>query len=212
MEPTQAALATMNVLRDGSLYKWYVIPLLVLTVYVYAVQIQKRDWSVVLAGLAFWGMDWFNEIWNGLLFHFTNHAPAWGVAKDSAFIILIGLNIEICFMFAMLGVVFCMTLPPDKNSKVLGVPNRWFYAVAGSILCVIIEMMLHQAGALVWEWTWWNTGAPWLIFLLGYLPFYVVSFWVYDMPAMKKKITVVSIILGFDALCLIVFAGFLKWI
>jgi hypothetical protein len=76
--PTDAALAAMSFLRDGSLFQWYVIPLFALAVYVYAVEIERRNWSMFFTGLAFWGMDWFNEIWNGLVFHFTNYAPVWG--------------------------------------------------------------------------------------------------------------------------------------
>ena len=46
MGPTQAALDAMAVLRDGSLFKWYVIPLFALVVYVYAVEIEKRNWNL----------------------------------------------------------------------------------------------------------------------------------------------------------------------
>jgi hypothetical protein len=38
------------------------------------------------------------------------------------------------------------------------------------------------------------------------------SFWVYDMPSMKKKIAVVSTMYAIDAVCLIVFMGILGWI
>ena len=54
--------------------------------------------------------------------------------------------------------------------------------------------------------------ASWLIFLLGYFPFFAVSFWVYDMPTMKKKLWAVGTIFFVDIVCLIVFLGILKWI
>jgi hypothetical protein len=54
-----------------------VIPLLLVVIAVYQVQISKKNWSVVLGGLALWGCDWFNEIWNGLVFNFKKFAPAW---------------------------------------------------------------------------------------------------------------------------------------
>ena len=73
--PTEAAMEAARILRDGSLFQWYVITLFALVVYVYSVEIERRNWSLVFAGLAFWGMDWFNEIWNALVFHFTNYAP-----------------------------------------------------------------------------------------------------------------------------------------
>ena len=212
MEPTQAALNTMAVLRDGSLFKWYVIPLFALVVYVYAVEVERRNWNLVLAGLAYWGMDWINEIWNGLVFHFTNHAPVWGVAKSSAYVILIGLNIEICFMFAIAGIAFCKMLPKDKHMKILWVPNRLFYAITGSIFCVFVEILLNQAGALIWDWPFWNARVPWLIFLIGYFPFFWVSFKVFDMPTIGQKIRTVALIFAVDIVGLIVFLGILRWI
>ncbi len=72
---TESAQQALSILRDGSLFQWYVIPLFALVVYVYANEIEKRNWSLVFAGLAFWGMDWFNEIWNGLVLHLTQYAP-----------------------------------------------------------------------------------------------------------------------------------------
>ncbi len=66
--------------------------------------------------------------------------------------------------------------------------------------------------ALTWDWPWWNRGAPWLIFLFGYLTFFVVSFWVYDMKELKNKIRTVSAIWVFNIFCLVLFIGVLKWI
>lgn len=209
---TSAAQAALNLLRDPSQFKWYVIPLFALVVYVYANEIEKRRWNLVFAGLAFWGMDWFNEIWNALVFHFTKYAPVWGTPNNgSAYVILIGLNIEICFMFAIAGIAFSKMLPPDKKTKILGLPNRIFFAITGSILCVIIEILLNGAGALSWDYPWWSASAPWLIFLVGYLPFFLVAYWVLDMENVKKQVLTVGSILGFDLVCLIVFIS-LGWI
>jgi hypothetical protein len=210
--PTESALKALSVLRNGSHFQWYVIPLLALVVYVYAVEVERRNWSLVFAGLAFWGMDWFNEIWNGLVFHFTNYAPVWGTPGQSAYVILIGLNIEICFMFAISGIIYGKLLPPDRRLKILGVPNRLVMAVAGSVFCVFVEVLLHQVGALAWDYAWWNLSAPWLIFLVGYLPFFLVSFWVHDMASVKRQAVTVGAILGFDALCLLLFGTILSWI
>ena len=93
--PTESASQALAILRDRSQFRWYVIPLFALVVYVYAAEVERRNWSLVFAGLAFWGMDWFNEIWNGLIFHFTQYAPAWGAPGQTAYLILIGLNIEL---------------------------------------------------------------------------------------------------------------------
>jgi hypothetical protein len=210
--PTESAQQALAILRNPSTFQWYVITLFALTVYVYTVEVERRNWSLVFAGLAFWGMDWFNEVWNGLVFHFTNYAPVWGAPGQTAYLLLIGLNIEISFMFAIAGVAFTKMLPADKHLKILGIPNRLLFAVMGSIFCVIVELLLNGAGALTWEYPWWNVGAPWLIFLIGYLPFFLVAYWVFDMPTVRQKALTVGIILGFDLVCLILFAGILKWI
>ncbi len=210
--PTDAASEASRILRDGSQFQWYVIPLFALVVYVYAVEIERRNWNLVFAGLAFWGMDWFNETWNGLVFHFTEYAPLWGAPGRTAYLILIGLNIEICFMFAIAGIVFSKTLLPDKKMKVLGVPNRLLFAVTGSAFCVFVEVLLNAAGALTWDYAWWNVDAPWLIFLIGYLPFFLVAFWVHDMERVRTKAAVVGAIFAFDIVCLVIFGAILRWV
>ena len=210
--PTESAQQALSVLRNPETFQWYVIPLFALVVYVYAVEVERRNWSLVFAGLAFWGMDWFNEIWNGLVFHFTNRAPVWGTPGDSAYVLLIGLNIEICFMFAISGIVFGKMLPADKKQKVLGIPNRLFFAVAGSVFCVFVEVLLNLAGALTWDYAFWNIRAPWLIFLIGYLPFFLVSFWVHDMECVKRQALTTGAILAFDAAALLLFGVLLHWI
>ncbi len=209
---TESAQQALSILRDGSQYQWYVITLFALVVYVYAVEIERRNWSLVFAGLAFWGMDWFNELWNSLVFYLTNYAPVWGVPGKTAYLILIGLNIEICFMFAIAGIAFGKMLPPDKKLKILGLPNRLVIAVGGAIFCVFIEVLLNMIGALTWDYSWWSAKAPWLIFLIGYLPFFLVSFWVHDMEILKQKITTVGVIYGVDLVILVVFGLILGWL
>lgn len=209
---TESAAAAVAILRDAGQFQWYVITLFALAVYVYVVEIERRNWSLVFAGLAFWGMDWFNEIWNGLVFHFTGYAPVWGAPGRTAYLILIGLNIEICLMFAIAGVAFAKMLPADRRLRVLGVPNRLFFAVVGSIFCVAVEVILNALGALTWDYPWWSAQAPWLIFLVGYLPFFLVSFWVHDLEGVKKQLTVLAVIYGVDIASLILFLGILGWI
>jgi hypothetical protein len=210
--PTDAAARATQILRDGTQFQWHVIPLLLLVLYVYANEIERRNWNAVFAGLALWGMDWFNEIWNALVFHATGYAPVWSAPARTAYLILIGLNIEICFMFAIMGVVVAKTLPADRNRTILGVPNRWFLAVVASAIAVGVEMLLNAVGALTWDYWWWNVRMPWLILVFGYLTFFVVAFWVHDMPTVRAKAVTVSAIFAFDLACLVVFMGVLGWI
>jgi hypothetical protein len=212
MMPTEAAAKALEILRDGSQFQWYVITLFALTVYVYTVEIERKNWSLIMAGLAFWGMDWFNEIWNGLVFHFTQKAPVWGAPDQTAYLILIGLNIEICFMFAIAGIAFSKMLPEDKKLRILGIPNRILFAIIGAAFCVFVEVLLNKIGALTWDYPWWSASAPWLIFLFGYLTFFLVSYWVFDMENIKKKIQVVGVIYAVDIIALLVFGVILEWI
>lgn len=209
---TESASQAMAILRDGSQFQWYVVVLLAFAFYVYTVEVEKRNWSLVLAGLAFWGMDWFNEIWNALVMHFTGYAPVWGAPGKTAYLILIGLNIEIMFMFSVSGIIWTKMLPPDKKAKVLGLPNRWVVAIAGSAFCVFVEYLLNGAGALTWDYPWWNRNAPWLIFLIGYLTFFIVAFWVHDMKTLKAKLITVGTIWAVVIASLILFIPILHWI
>ena len=210
--PTEFASQALKILRDGSQFQWYVIPLLALALYIYVVEIEKRNWNQVFAGLAFWGMDWFNEIWNSLVFHFTQYAPVWAAPGDTAYLILIGLNIEICFMFSIAGIVVSKALPVDKTAKVLGLPNRLVFALGGSIFCVVVELFLNGVDALTWDYWWWNARAPWLIVVFGYLHFFLVAYWVHDMPTVRQKAITVGAIYAVDVVALVLFGGVLGWI
>jgi hypothetical protein len=209
---SEAAQQALAILRDPGQFKWYVIPILMIVFYIYTVEVEKKNWNLVFAGLAFWGMDWINEIWNSLVFHFTGYAPVWGAPGSTAFLILIGLNIEITFMFAISGIIWAKTLPADKKARIWGIPNRVFFAIAGSIACVIVEIILNAAGVLTWDYPWWSIKAPWLIFLIGYLPFFAMAFWIHDMKTMKSKWITLGIIWGIVIASLVIFIPVLHWI
>ena len=52
----------------------------------------------------------------------------------------------------------------------------------------------------------------WLIFLIGYLPFFLVSFWVFDMPTLRQKAITVGVIFSVVIASLLVFGAVLGWI
>lgn len=208
---TPASQYSLSVLRDASHFSWQMIPLLLIVLYAYAREADQGNWSRVLAALAFWGMDWFNEICNGLVFHFSQYAPVWGIGHPSSLLIFMGLNLEISFNFAIMGLVATMLLPKQRDMRVAGVNNRVVFALVNSLLCVLVELALHHFGMLVWEWPWWNETHPLPIFLLGYLPFFLVAYWVYDMPSRTRQIGVAATILAIDLVAGIVLAC-LGWI
>ncbi|MEU4651012.1 hypothetical protein [Nocardia fluminea] len=203
---TDNARAALEILRDASQFKWYVIPLLLMVIYIYAVEVERRNWNVLFAGLALWGMDWFNEIWNSSVFHFTERAPVWAASGPTAYQILIGLNIEICFMFAIMGVAAAKMLPP-RETRIFGLPNRPVLIAVGSVAAVGVEVLLNKAGVLTWDWSWWQPSFPFLIWIIGYVPFFAACFFVHDLPSVRSKALVVGTIFGIDAIALIGFGA-----
>lgn len=182
-----------SMLRDGSTFEWTSVTLLALVLYVYAVEIERRRWDIVLAGLGLLMMDTFNELVNSAFFHVTDRAPLWTVTGDTSYLLLIGLCIEIVFMFAIAGIVFVKMLPADRRVKILGLPNRIFFALAFSVFCVIVELFLESTGYFHWDYWWWNKPFIPLIVIFGYGTFFLIAGWVYDMGSNRRKqITVVS--------------------
>jgi hypothetical protein len=209
---TDSSVQALNNLRNAGHFEWHLIVLLAFVIYVYATEIEKKRWNIVLAGLAFYGLEWFMEVLNGLWLHFSRHSAVWTTPGDTAYLLLAGLTIEISMMFAVAGVVFAKLLPEDRTTKILGLPNRWFFVLFNAVFCVFVEVVLNRWGVLVWEYWWWNWPNVWLIIAVGYAPFMIFSFWVHDLESMRKKIAAVSTMYAIDAVCLIVFMGILGWI
>ncbi|MBW2458286.1 MAG: hypothetical protein JRI68_27535 [Deltaproteobacteria bacterium] len=209
---TTASEQALAILRDPTQLQWYVIPLLAIAIYIYAVEIERENWDLVFAGLAFWGMDWINEIINSLILHFTQHSGLWTAPGKTAYLILSGLNFEICFMFCIAGVALSKMLPKNRKLRILGIPNRLFFGLVNSIFCVGVEVLLNLADMLIWEYPFWSVPHVWLIVPFGYLHFNLVAFWVHDMPTVRQKVRVVSAIYGIVVAAALVFGVGLGWI
>lgn len=201
-----------HLLRAPGLFDWSTVTLLALAVYVYAVEVERANWSVVLAGLAFWLMDWLNEIINALVLHFDGHAALWTVTGRSSFVILIGLTVEISLFFAINGVVFAKLLPAARSARILGLPSLWAMAVALSLVSVGVELLLHADGVFHWYYWWWNVASFPVIVVFGYLTFYVVSFTVFYMPRRARQLQAVGLLAGVDLIGGLVFGPLLGWI
>jgi hypothetical protein len=212
MLQTPASLEALSNLRVFTDNAWYIIPILVLIMYLWANEIQNaqktKNWNVVFSGLTVFGMDLINETWNALVFTFTGHSAFWTTPGNSAFVIMIGWNLEIALMFSIAGLVFGKMLPEDKNEKILGkIPTRWFLAVAFAAFAVFVEILLNIAGMLVWEYPWWEA-TPWgviLIFLFGYFHFFVGANFVYYFRDMKNKYKAIGIIYGIGIIAVCIF-------
>jgi hypothetical protein len=184
---TDFTLKAERLIRDPSLFKWYAVALLAFVIYVYANEVERGRWDVVAAGAAVWTADWFNEIVNALVLQATDRAPLWATTGPTAYQFLVGLNVEISFMFAIAGVVYAKLLPLDRTVKILGMPNRLAVALGLSVVSVAVELFLHAAGTFHWEYWWWNTPFVLLIVVFGYLWFYMYAAWVYDAPTTSQR-------------------------
>jgi len=201
-----------TILRDTTQFKWYVIPLLLVVMQFYGDEIRNKNWSGILAGLAFVLMDAFNEVWNGLFYTATGgYSAVWMCNWPTSFQSLIGWNIEIMFMFLMLGLLSTKTLPKDKDMKILGINNRHLMAFLGASVCVLVEMVLSSVDALIWNYWWWSTSFPFVLLILAYLPFFMIAYLVYDLPKLKQQVTVVGVMAAVVILSWLIFVP-LKWI
>lgn len=203
-ELTQQALA---ILRSGENFQWYVITLLALVIYIYTNEYSKKNWKGIAAGLSLYLVHWFFEILNALIQHFSGHA-LWTVPTGTSFLILVGVGIELSFMFAVAGLVLSKLLPEDPKQKILGINNRIFFAIMNAALFSFIEIFLAMTPAFHWVYSWWGA-IP--VFITVYIPFFVASFLCYDWPPNKQRLFI-GVLFAVDVLLLVVFAGFLKWI
>jgi hypothetical protein len=209
---TDFTVQAQHLLRDEHQFKWYVVTLLTLVIYVYAVEVERRRWDIILAGIAFWLADWINEIANSLVLHFSHRAALWTVTGDTAYLILIGLTIEISLMFAISGVIYAKSLPPDPKSKLLGMPNRLTIGLGFSLLATFVEVLLHGTGYFHWEYWWWNVPFVPLIVVFGYLWFFLVTAYVYDRPDNRSRLRIVGAMAAIVILSVLIFGVVLEWI
>jgi hypothetical protein len=209
---SDATSRALEQLRDPADFHWITVFMLAVVVYVYAVEVERRRWDIVFAGLAFWCFDWFNEVVNALILHFSDRAALWTVTGGTSYLILIGLCIEIAGMFAIAGIAFVKVLPADRELRVLGLPNRLAYALGFSVFCVLVEVLLRDAGVFHWDYWWWNWPFIPLIVVFGYLTFFLTAAIVYDMPNDRTRARFVGAFAAFDAALILLTGPVLGWI
>ena len=223
--------------------KWYIVPLFVIWLFLIVNEIRQKRFSVVFGAAAFWLWDVFNETWNAMVYATTGQ-PVWGTtaAGGSALQILVGYNIEISFMFFILGMLTCKLLKTtegyegqgffDANKNWLDDPNNMYYKankkkseltpeeyktkvkailgrigviVFGSIAAVIIEILLNKCNVITWEKPWWQPNFPFILFLIGYVPFYVAAVVIHDLPRKWQLIGLGAIL--FVVVLLLIISG-----
>lgn len=193
---TESARQALIGLRDWSTLQWYVIPFLALLFLIYAQEIREArktgTWDALIAGAAIFSADFLNETINGWIFALSGYSALWLAPGPTALRTLVGWNVEIMFMFLILGIIYWKTIEEDRNVKILGLPNRWFWALAYSAFCVFVETLLNRGRLLIWDYSWWNRGALSLvpIFVFGYLWFFLAAKFAIERKTLLAKVMV----------------------
>ena len=214
---TTATQQALYGLRDLSMLQWYVIPLFAFVFYVYVREISEArrtsNWDAVLAGLTIFGVDFFNETWNGWVMILSGRSALWTTPGPTALRTAVGWNIEIMFMFLLAGIIYYHSLSASKKEEICGIPEKWFYAAGYSALCVFVECLLNIGGLLVWEYPFWNLSFKgiWLIFFVGYFIFYCFAILVISLKTIKSKIITVVIIYAVPVIMNVLALGFWGW-
>jgi len=191
---TNASVQALVGLRDFSTVKWYVIPLLVIVFYIYTLELKKArasgNWDPLFAGAIVFGTDFVFETINGWVFHLTQHSALWTTPGDTALRTMVGWNIEIMFMFSLVGIVYYNTLSENRDFRIMGIPDRIFWVFAYAAFCVFVECFLNVGGHLVWEYPFWcRTPLGVLpIYLGGYVPLMASAMLVLRMGSTRKRL------------------------
>lgn len=199
---TESARRALEGLRDPTTMQWYAIPLLAIVFLIYAGEIQaarrSSQWNAVIAGASVFAADFVNETINGWIFALSGYSALWLAPGPTALRTMVGWNIEIMFMFAILGIVYHRSLADDPAERVGGLPNRWFWALCYSVICVVVELFLNRGGLLVWDYTWWNKGplAVLPIFVFGYLWFFLAAKFAIERTTLRARIAVPVVLAG----------------
>jgi len=209
---TEATRVALAALRPAGGLHWGAVYLLVLTMYLYGSEIHARRFRVVAAGLALWFADWINEFLNSAVLHVTGRAALWTQTGGSFYLVLVGLNVESIFLFALYGMIYAKMLPQDRGARILGLNNRVFLALFLAAGSVATEVVLTRLGVFHWYWPVWNVpyGLP-VIFLAGYVWFFLAAAWAHDAPRVRGAFLRAGALGGVACVLGVVF-GFAGWL
>jgi hypothetical protein len=214
---TESAQRALIGLRDFTTLQWYVVPLLALLFYVYVTEIRESrrsgNWDAVIAGVTLFAADFVNESINGWIFALSGYSALWLAPGPTALRTFVGWNVEIMFMFAIAGILYYKSIDDDARATVLGMPNRWFWALFYSAVSVFIEIFLNKGGLLIWDYRWWNRGIIEVlpIFVFGYLWFYLAAKFAIERDTLREKAMVPLVLFGVATVLNVIGLGFMGW-
>ena len=182
--------------------------ILAVVFYVYWSEIHKKNYDVVWAALALYGVHWLYEIANAVIGHVAGY-PLWAVSNASTtFILLVGVCWELSMMFSLAGMISLKMLPEDRTTRYFakdgrrGVDCRLVGALSMALLFALVESFLAatENGSFLWVYRWWGV-LP--VFVTTYIPFFLAANYVPDLEP-KKRTRFLAVLWGLDALLLIV--------
>ena len=191
---SQQAMDLVNQIqvRSTENFNWTFIFILAVVFYVYWTEMHKKNYEVVYAGLALYGVHWLYEIVNAIIGHFAGY-PLWAVSNESTtFILLVGVCWELSMMFALAGIISFKMLPADRTTRYFskngkgGISCKLAGALAMALLFALVESFLAGTSnhSFIWVYEWWGV-LP--VFITTYIPFFLASNYVPDMKPARRK-------------------------
>ena len=186
------ALVDQIQVRNTDNFNWTFIFILAVVFYVYWTEIQKKNWAVVTAGLALYGVHWLYEIGNAVIAHVFGY-PLWSVSNASTtFILLIGVCWELSMMFSLAGIISFKMMPEDRTRRYFakngkgGISCKLLGALEMALLFALVESFLAATSnhSFIWVYKWWGV-LP--VFVTTYIPFFLASNYVPDMKPRARK-------------------------
>ena len=196
------------VVRSTENFNWTFIFILAVVFYVYWSEINKKNFKIIYAGLALYGVHWLYEICNAIIAKITGF-PLWAVSNESTtFILLIGVCWELSMMFSLAGIISFKMLPDDREKRYFakngrkGISCKLAGAIEMALLFALVESFLAATDnwSFIWVYKWWGV-LP--VFITTYIPFFLASNYVPDWEPKKRNRFLIGI-WGLDALLLIV--------
>ena len=180
------------VVRSTENFNWTFIFILAVVFYVYWSEINRKEFKVIFAGLALYGVHWLYEICNAIIAHLAGY-PLWSVSNESTtFILLIGVCWELSMMFSLAGIISYKMLPADPDARYFakggrkGVSAKLAGAISMAALFALVESFLAATSnhSFIWVYPWWGV-LP--VFITTYIPFFLASNYVPDMKPARRK-------------------------
>ena len=191
-DEVKALVDAVNV-RSTENFNWTFIFILAVVFYIYWTEISKKNFDVVCAGLALYGVHWLYEICNAIIDHVWGY-PLWTVSNQSTtFVLLIGVCWELSMMFSIAGMISLKMLPADRSKRYFtkggtrkGISCKLVGALEMAALFGLFESFLAGTdnGSFLWVYKWWGV-LP--VFITTYVPFFLASNYVPDMEPKKRR-------------------------